>query len=374
MISRRRWLAGAAGLGACRPKLAKRFNGYALVANRGSRTLAVVNLTRFKTEKQIPLGAAPDQILVHAGDHAALILLPETGTVAEVTAESLAIGQRRKVSDRATQMRLSGDGRPGDGRRLWVLASEPQELVSIDLQTWERGRRIPLPHVADDFDMAPGGETAVVAYPGRKQCAFIDLQTGRVGTEIDLAADASVARFRPDGKVVLIGSGAGRTITFVDRASRKVLVMLPVPFAPERFCFTLPDSGGQMFATGPGMDAVAIVYPYQTEIAETVLAGREPGAMTVNQTLLFVTNPPTGDTTVIAIAERQVVARISSGEEPCAVTLTPDGEYALVLNRKSGDMAVVRLSKLTDLRYKRAPLFTVIAVGEEPVGAVVVRL
>jgi len=375
MISRRSWLAGAAALGACGPRLAKRFNGYALVANRGSRTLAVVNLTRFKTEKQIALGAAPDQILAHAEDRAALILLPETGTVVEVTAESLATGKRRKVSDRATQMRLSGDGRPGDGRRLWVLASEPQELVSIDLPTWKRGRRIPLPYAAHDFDVTPEGERAVVAYIGRKQCAFIDLQTGRVGAEIDLAADASVVRFRPDGKMVLIGSGAGRTITFVDRASGKVLVMLPVPFAPERFCFTLPpDSGGQMFATGPGMDAVAIVYPYQTEIAETVLAGREPGAMTVNQTLLFVTNPPTGDTTVIAIAERQVVARISSGEEPCAVTLTPDGEYALVLNRKSGDMAVVRISKLTDLRYKRAPLFTVIAVGEEPVGAVVARL
>ncbi len=96
--------------------------------------------------------------------------------------------------------------------------------------------------------------------------------------------------------------------------------------------------------------------------------------MAVNDTLLFVTNPPTGDTTVIAIAERQVVARISSGEEPCAVVLTPDGEYALVLNRKSGDMAVVRISKLTDLRYKRAPLFNVIAVGEEPVSAAVVTL
>jgi len=35
---------------------------------------------------------------------------------------------------------------------------------------------------------------------------------------------------------------------------------------------------------------------------------------------------------------------------------------------------VVRLSKLTDLRYKRAPLFTLVAVGDEPVSAAVCRL
>jgi len=77
---------------------------------------------------------------------------------------------------------------------------------------------------------------------------------------------------------------------------------------------------------------------------------------------------------VIEIASQQVMARISSGEGPCAIALTPDGEYGLVLNRVSGTLAVVRLSKLTDLRYKRAPLFTVIPVGEEPVAAAVCRI
>ena len=330
--------------------------------------MAAVNLTHFRVSKQIAMDAAPGLVVAHANGRAALVLLPESGTVAEIAAESLAVTHKRKAADRVLGMRLSADG-----KRVWLLGSEPQGIAAVELSGWKRERLIGLPHPVQDFDVTPDGATAVVSYSGRKQCALIDLRTGVVKAEVDLVTEPGVVRFRPDGKQVLIGSVVGKSVAIADPVTGKVLVILPLPLGPERFCFST-DNGGQMFATGPGMDAVAILYPYQTELAETVLAGREPGAMAINDTLLFVTNPPTGDTTVMAIAERQVVARIASGEEPCAVTLTPDGEYALVLNRKSGDMAVVRISKLTDLRYKRAPLFTVIAVGEDPVAAAVVSL
>ena len=366
LLSRRALLAGAAGVTACGPKLAKRYNGFALVANHGSQNAIAVSLTSFKAEKLIPLNSRPADVMAHAAGRAALLLLPDTGTVAQITAEALAVTQQRKLADRLIAANL-----PSAGHALFLLAREPAALLRLDLQSWQRTLSHSLAHAPGSFDIAPDGATAVVTYPAQKQCALLDLGSRSTLSMIELAAEPGIVRFRPDGKQVLVGSAAARTVTIADAASGKVLVILPMPFAPERFCFST-DNGGQMFVTGRGMDAVAIVYPYQTEVAETVLAGREPGAMTVNDSLLFVTNPPTGDTTVISIAERQVVARIASGEEPCAVTLTPDGEYALVLNRKSGDMAVARLSKLTDRRYKRAPLFTVIAVGEEPVAVAVI--
>jgi hypothetical protein len=62
--------------------------------------------------------------------------------------------------------------------------------------------------------------------------------------------------------------------------------------------------------------------------------------------------------------------------------ITPDREYALVLNRLSGDMAVIWLRELGGnqvggvrvKRYKTAPLFTMIPVGQGPVSAAVVKL
>ncbi len=367
MITRRAVVAGALGLGACGPKLAKRFNGYALVANQGSRTLAVVNLTRFRTEKQISLPVAPGDIVPIRAGSSALVQLPDAGAVLEVTAQSRQIARKAKVPGRLVAMRTTAN----EGT-LWLLSSDPAALTPVDLATWAIGRPILLPSLPRDFDVTADGGTAAVTYADSKHFNMVDLRRGAITAQTELPTEPALVRFRRDGKQLLIGSAAGRTITVADRANGQVLVILPLSLNPERFCFN--DNGGQMFVTGQGMDAVAIVYPYQTEIAETVLAGRQPGAMAVNESLLFVTNPPTGDTTVIGIADRKVVARIPSGEEPCSVTLTPDGEYALILNRKSGDIAVVRISKLTDLRYKRAPLFTLVAVGEDPVSAAILRL
>ena len=73
----------------------------------------------------------------------------------------------------------------------------------------------------------------------------------------------------------------------------------------------------------------------------------------------------------------KLVALVQVGREPRQIVITPDNEYALVLNEKSGDMAVIRIFSLGGnqvggdrvKRYKSAPLFTMIPVGERPVSA-----
>ena len=153
---------------------------------------------------------------------------------------------------------------------------------------------------------------------------------------------------------------------------------LPLPLEPACFCFNA--DGGQLFVSGPGMDAVVIVYPYQTEIAETVLAGKAPGAMTCSTLppYLFVANPSTASVTVLDVDTRKLVCVIGVGQEPGQILLTPDGQYAMVLNRRSGDLAVVRVPALRldsegkPRRYTAPPLFNLIAVGAGPVSAAVV--
>ena len=132
---------------------------------------------------------------------------------------------------------------------------------------------------------------------------------------------------------------------------------------------------GVSFITGDGMDAVVVVYPYHTpQVAETVLAGRAPAAMAAsegNPGYLFVTNPPSGDITIFNITTRRVIAVASVGADPAFVTITPDNQYALVLNRRSGDMAVLLIGPNLVNRQKSAALFTLIPVGSGPVSAVV---
>jgi DNA-binding beta-propeller fold protein YncE len=74
---------------------------------------------------------------------------------------------------------------------------------------------------------------------------------------------------------------------------------------------------------------------------------------------------------IINVVRRRVIAITAVGAEPSFITVTPDDSYALVLNRKSGDMAVIRIGAIKSDRTKSAALFTMIPVGEKPSMAVV---
>ncbi len=367
MRTRRELLLSAAALSmtACGPKLAKRFNGYAFVANAGGHTVAAVNLSRFKVEKEIPLSGAPAVVIAVPGSPRALAFSPADATVSEIDANSLAVSRRARYGGTGKAIQLSSDG-----STLWMLAAEPKTLTPLDMKSFRPKPPIHLPAEAADFDLDDAGKRAVVTFPALKRASILDLTTGKTLWNIELNGEPGVARFRPDGKQVLIGIPTARAITVADAASGRAMVTLPLALAPERFYFGA--GGGQMFVSGRGMDAIAIVFPYQTVVSETILAGRAPGAMTVSDTQVYVANPESGDVTVISIADRRVMAKIPVGEEPVAIALAD--EYMLAVNKKSCDLAVVRVSKMNDFRYKRAGLFTVVPVGEKPVSAAVCRL
>ncbi len=115
----------------------------------------------------------------------------------------------------------------------------------------------------------------------------------------------------------------------------------PSPFAPDNFCFN--SDGGQLFVTGEGVDGVVIVYPYRQEVGQTVIAGHAPGAMATSDAYLFVASPHSNDVSVLSIGTQKVIAVLPVGNDPGFIAVTPENQYALVLNRESGDVAVLRV-------------------------------
>lgn len=367
-------LSSAAAIG-CGPKKATPYSGYCLVANQGAGSLAVIDLARFRHVRTVPLEAAPAQVVPHPAQPKAFVLAPSNGTVYEFDFASLSISRHTRAGTEATSMLLAPSL-----DALWVLTRNPAGLVEIPLDSFHARRHIRLAAAPDDFDLSADGHAAVSSHEAG---AIILAELGRSSVErtIATAAEPTGVRFRRDGKQVLAASRADRSLTLFDVPTGKTVVRLPLPLEPRRFCFN-PD-GGQLFLSGDGMDAVTIVYPYQGEVAETVLAGRAPAAMAVTTAsttaapnYLLVTNPQTDTVTVIDIETRKLVTVVEVGHEPREILITPDNQYALVLNEKSGDLAVIRLYSLNQPlrahRYKSSSLFTLIPVGDKPVSAAVV--
>jgi DNA-binding beta-propeller fold protein YncE len=378
-ISRRALLLASAASFACGRKKAPRMSGYCLVANQGSRSVAVVSLERFRVLRQIPLDAAPSAILAHPHRPRVLVLAPDAGTVYEVDAATYAVSRKVRAGNQAVAMQLSPSG-----DAVWVLYRDPAALVELPLDSLRPGRRIRLAAPPDAFDLVlhKTRQVPLAAVAIRQNRTIVLASLGNPAIERTIAAEdePTLVNFQWDGVQVIAGSWEGRNATIFESATGRTVVRLPLPLAPRQFCTS--GDGGQIFITGDGMDAVVVLFPSQTEIYQTILAGRAPGSMAVTAkdvkpSYLMLTNPETDGITVVDIENYSLVAAVQVGRGPCRILLTPDGQYALVLNEKSGDMAVVRMLALSTtpnggyrpFKPAPAPIFTLIPVGERPVSA-----
>ena len=259
-------------LAGCRRKRGSGFPGYAFVANQEGQAIAAVDLTSFALARHIPLQASPTAVIADAARKCVYALTPETGTVHEIDPSRLAVRRHLRVARRAIAMRMS----PG-GSDLWVLASDPRQLSRVSLDSFRLAGQIPLPSDPMDIDLSPDGGLAAVSGGADGLVSLLDLRTGKARKPVHAAEVAGSVRFRPDGKQLLVADPARRVLAFLEAPSGRVITNLALAIKPEHFCYKA--DGGELFITGEGADAVVIVNPYYTEVAETVLAGRAPAAM-----------------------------------------------------------------------------------------------
>jgi YVTN family beta-propeller protein len=340
------------------------------VANRDSRSLGVIDLSRFQLLKEVPLEMSPDEVLAAPVSNRAFVFSAGSSFAHIIDLESMQLRGRIGFRGAFVTARISPDG-----RLLWMVVRDPNTILSFDTATGERKARVALPAVVDDIDIFEN-RIALVATKLHTVFCF-DEKSGRLGSSIELNAAPNAVCWRNDGKVLLTANTDDNSITVLDAATTKPMVDLQLPLAPRHMCMN--TDGGQMFVTGAGLDAVSIVSPYQTEVNETVLAGHKPGEMAATSSgpqYLFLSNPDSGEVSVIHIDNRRVIAQIPVGQRPGRIALTPDNEYALVLNEESGDVAVIRLlnireASLSARRSRTAPLFTMIPIGVHPVSVAI---
>lgn len=365
VITRRALAPSLAGLAAaCRSGRRGGFPGRVFVASSTEAVLGVVDLERFVFERSLPLPAPATAVMARRGKVYALCS----------RANSLSVFDAAQLRP-AALLRLGGAPQTAVLKhgRLWCLMADPPRLVPVDLEPLRMRPAIPLPRRPLSFDIADAEPRACIALEGG-EVVFIHLGSNLVLPPRLVDDRLGAVRFRSDGKMAIVAGLDRRQLILLDPQTRDVIVQLPLAIVPERFCFSA--DGGQLFITGEGSDAVVIAYPYRSEIAQTSLSGRKPGEMAAcaEPPLLFVSNPQAGSVTTFSIAEQRVVSVTGVGVDPGAIQITPDQEFALVLNRGSGDMAVIRIPAIPvdTRRRKTAPLFTMIPVGPQPVAAVIV--
>lgn len=338
------------------------YRGYAFIANQDGSAIAAVDLQALAVVRHIALDAAPTQVTAAWTRPSIYALTPSNGSIHEIQSDRLTFNRKLAAVSQAISMRPDPSG-----RAMYLLASDPKSLVRISLDSLRIEWSLALPETPVDFDVTPDGKTGAVSLASGVR--FLDLPSRKIGDPV-ADGDYGAVRFRKDGLSLIAADRGSRRLSIYDTGRRELVTHLPLAVRPDNLCFK-PD-GGQLFITGDGLDAVVIVYPYHTpEVAETVFAGHGPAAMDATDTYLFIVSPQSGDVSILTISPPKVVAVVSVGSDPGFVTVTPDEIYALVLNRKSGDVAVIRATEIQPTPRRPAPLLTMIPVGSRPVSAAV---
>jgi YVTN family beta-propeller protein len=363
----------------CSRRKASGYSGFAFIANQDGEAVAAVDLTVFEVARHIRLKGHPTEVIAHPRRAAVYALTPENGTVHEIRTDTLAFSRSATLATTAQSMRMAPDG-----RRIYVLCRQPRALLQFSLDSFQVEGRTPLPAEPLDFDVDPSGAFAAISYAMKHDLSLIDLSRGTAPQPMAATGEMGAVRFQSDSRALIASNLTGHMLSIYDVPSRQLIVNLPLAVRPDHLCFNA--DGGQLFVTGSGMDAVVVVYPYYTpQVAQTVLAGHAPGAMAATRSTgrgpqyLFIANPKSGDVSILNVATNRVIAVTPVGSEPGYITITPDDQYALVLNQGSGDVAVIRIPSITRAatdfkRSRKGPIFMMVPVGSKPVSAAVVSL
>lgn len=363
--SRREWLALTV-LAACARRKASGYPGYALIATSGENSVAAVDLTSFRLVKQIDVGAPPAAV-IPAQDRS-LVLTPSTGSVHVVDA-GLRRALVRTLADQVSAIRLTPDQ-----RHVAAIAAKSRELILADTTSLNVIRRHKLDAEPVALDVATTPYAAVSTGGTVELFHLVSGQRWRA----QMPGQAGALRFRADGQLLLVASPSDHSLTALQVPGLQTIAELPLGMAPDNLCFNA--DAGQLFVSGEGMDAVAIIFPYDTlEVEQTVLAGRDPGVMacSANPAYLFVASHSGSDVSILDVNSRKVIGIVEVGQKPAYIAVTPDSQYALILDELSGDMAVIHITgiRVTAEAHRQksgAALFTVIPVGAKPVQAAIV--
>jgi len=383
-MTRRDYLALAPLLisGACGRSKGSGYFGYALIATSGDNSVAVVDLTAFRLLPAIPLGAPPTAVLSAPSMGCSYVLTPSNDSV-HVLDQTLTQVASHRLGAGLSQIKLA----PG-GQTLLGLCRHSHEIVVAETAFGKVGPAAAALPVLYRFkvngeplgiDVSRTGHIAVFT----SNSGVVELLHPATGlhTRTQMPDSVSAVRFRDDGKLLLVARSQDRSITALDVPSLRIIAELPLAMQPDNLCFS--TEGGQLFVSGSGMDAVAIVFPYQFQVDQTVLAGRDPGVMACshNPDYLFVASASGSDVSVLNVDNRQMLGVVEVGGKPVYLAVTPDNQYALALDKSTGDMAVIRIPSIRDNIAKSpsthraklgAALFTMLNVGDKPVHAAVV--
>lgn len=347
---------------ACQRAMAPPKPYLALVSGRGSDSIAVVNLARFKIDRLIPLGFPPDKLVPRPG-HEEVFITSSTGALAALRFPGFALEGVLKAGH-------AGEGPASvvfspEGRLAYVLTGDGKSILTVDSDSLRTLATYHSLLVLSSIALDAGQHTILGEDSVDGKLAFFTLRDGAV---VSLAGALTVGH---DLGPMIVAAAAGKAfvaqpasseVTAIDLAARQVLSHIEVGSPPS--LLALKPDNGELFALSGRDSTMTILNVPDDSVEESHPSGAGPAAavFSLDSGWLYIANARDGTVTRMAVGTRQqYVTHV--GLQPVALALTPDERFLAVVDAAA--------DRLTVIRAHTGDMVNSVPVGADPVGVVI---
>jgi YVTN family beta-propeller protein len=285
--------------------------GKLLVANKGDRTLGVIDPS---TDKQIEA-------------------VPENGTTGHEVAAS-PDGKTAYVPIYGN----SGVGKPGTDGTNMIAVDIASGKISGNLD-FGHGVR---PHCAH---FGPKNGLLYVSTELDKTISIIDPKTLKiVGTVPTDQAESHMFIISPDGHRAYTANVGPGTVSVLDLDAKKVLKIIPISSVTQRIAVSV--DGKMVFTSDQAKPRLAVIHTATDKIAHWVdLPGFGYGtAPTPDGRWLVVAVPPANKVAIVDLKEMKVAHTLDVPKAPQAAVVRPDGAFAYVSCDSAAKIVAIKTS------------------------------
>ena len=273
-----------------------------------------------------------------------------------------------------------------DGSRFYISNEVDHTLDFVDARTLAITQKVSLSGRPNNVAITNDGRrvyVAIVSDPGAVD--VIDTVAGKNISSIKTGAGVHNTFMTPDGRYVVAGSIAGRTLTVIDAASERVLWALSFDAGVRPMSFeTNPDgSTRRIFVQLSDFHGFAIVdFKERREITARIALPEIPErerhteylqgspshgqGITPDGKMLWLCSKVNSHVYAYALPDLKYVGGVRVGSHPDWLTFSPDSKYVYVANAGSNTTSVVDVARMTEV--------TQIPVGQVPKRIITARI
>ncbi|MGD0967051.1 MAG: GH92 family glycosyl hydrolase [Candidatus Aquilonibacter sp.] len=181
------------------------------VADRGAKTISVIDTVQSKVVAEIGVGNSPNGLAVTPDGTTVWVANYDDGTIQPIDVRTLKAGKALAVGTGARYIAIAADG-----SRLYVSLQGANAVEPVDLHGPSPLASIPVGERPTGIALSPDGKTLYAVNNGGNDVTIVDVATGRPIKTVDAGVEANYISVDPSGKLAYVTNYATTTVTPID--------------------------------------------------------------------------------------------------------------------------------------------------------------